>query len=212
MKILALDTTGLVASVALVDENKTIAEFTTNYKKTHSQTIMPMVENLKNMVDLDLSTIDYIACACGPGSFIPVPTLDALAYNMFGTNKLVVPIMDARRNQVYSALYYCGEKLERVSDYMAQDIDEVISQVLEIDENAVFLGDGVPVFMDKLKQYDTFTLAPVSANMQRSACVGAIALETTDKAVECNKFEIMYLRKSQAERELEEKNGASTIK
>lgn len=65
MKILALDTTGLVASVALVDENKTIAEFTTNYKKTHSQTIMPMVENLKNMVDLDLSTIDYIACACG---------------------------------------------------------------------------------------------------------------------------------------------------
>lgn len=67
MKILALDTTGLVASVALVDENKTIAEFTTNYKKTHSQTIMPMVENLKNMVDLDLSTIDYIACACGPG-------------------------------------------------------------------------------------------------------------------------------------------------
>ena len=85
--------------------------------------------------------------------------------------------MDARRNQVYSALYYCGEKLERVSDYMAQDIDEVISQVLEIDENAVFLGDGVPVFMDKLKQYDTFTLAPVSANMQRSACVGAIALE-----------------------------------
>ena len=121
MKILALDTTGLVASVALVDENKTIAEFTTNYKKTHSQTIMPMVENLKNMVDLDLSTIDYIACACGPGSFtglrigaatakglahgldipvIPVPTLDALAYNMFGTNKLVVPIMDARSNQV----------------------------------------------------------------------------------------------------------------
>jgi len=95
---------------------------------------------------------------------------------------------------------------------MAQDIDEVISQVLEIDENAVFLGDGVPVFMDKLKQYDTFTLAPVSANMQRSACVGAIALEMTDKAVECNKFEIMYLRKSQAERELEEKNGASTIK
>mgnify|MGYP001194219268 FL=1 len=233
MKILALDTTGLVASVALVDENKTIAEFTTNYKKTHSQTIMPMVENLKNMVDLDLSTIDYIACACGPGSFtglrigaatakglahgldipvIPVPTLDALAYNMFGTNKLVVPIMDARRKQVYSAFYYCGEKLERVSDYMAQDIDEVISQVLEIDENAVFLGDGVPVFMDKLKQYDTFTIAPVSANMQRSACVGAIALEMTDKAVDCNKFEIMYLRKSQAERELEEKNGTSTIK
>lgn len=233
MKILALDTTGLVASVALLDENKTIAEFTTNYKKTHSQTIMPMVEYLKNMVDLDLSTIDYIACACGPGSFtglrigaatakglahglnipiIPVPTLDALAYNMQGCGSIIVPIMDARRNQVYSAIYYCNNNLNRVSEYMAQDIDEVISKVLEINENAVFLGDGVPVFKEKIEQYKTFSIAPVSANMQRAACVGAVALTMTDKAVQCNEFEIMYLRKSQAERELEEKNGTSTIK
>ena len=126
MKILALDTTGLVASVALVDEEKTIAEFTTNYKKTHSQTIMPMIEQLKNMVELDLSEIDYVACASGPGSFtglrigaatakglahgldkkiIPVPTLDGLAYNLAESSKLIVPIMDARRNQVYSAIY-----------------------------------------------------------------------------------------------------------
>ncbi len=103
MKILAIDTTSLAASVALVDEKKTIAEFTTNYKKTHSQTIMPMLEYLKNMVELDINTVDYIACSSGPGSFtglrigaatakglafalnkkiIPVPTLDALAYNL----------------------------------------------------------------------------------------------------------------------------------
>ena len=86
MKILALDTTGLVASVALVDEEKTIAEFTTNYKKTHSQTIMPMIEQLKNMVELDLNTVDYIACASGPGSFtglrIGAATAKGLAHGL----------------------------------------------------------------------------------------------------------------------------------
>ena len=233
MKILGLDSSGLVASVAIAEDDNLLGEYTVNYKKTHSQTLLPMLDEVARMIELDLSSIDAIAVAGGPGSFtglrigsatakglglalekpiLNVPTVDALAYNLVGHRDMVCPLMDARRNQVYSALYYCGEKLERVSDYMAQDIDEVISQVLEIDENAVFLGDGVPVFMDKLKQYDTFTLAPVSANMQRSACVGAIALEMTDKAVDCNKFEIMYLRKSQAERELEEKNGTSTIK
>ena len=171
MKILALDTTGLVASVALVDENKTIAEFTTNYKKTHSQTIMPMIEELVKMVDLDLKDVDYIACSSGPGSFtglrigaatakglahgldkkiIPVPTLDGLAYNLSESDKLIVPIMDARRNQVYSAIYSNINGIERISEYMACDIKELLDKVIEIDENAIFLGDGVPVFKEKI--------------------------------------------------------------
>lgn len=231
MKILALDTTGLVASTAIVDENKTIAEFTTNYKKTHSQTIMPMIEAVRNMAEQDMHDIDYIACASGPGSFtglrigaatakglahgldkkiIPVPTLDALAFNIPHCTSLVVPIMDARRSQVYSAIYSNTDSLERLSDYMACDINELIEKVLEIDENAVFLGDGVPVFKDILLKYEGFTYAPVSSNMQRAACVGALALERVSEAVEPNKFEIMYLRKSQAERELEEKNADRT--
>lgn len=230
MKILALDTTGLVASVALVDENKTIAEFTTNYKKTHSQTIMPMIEQLKNMVELDLSAIDYIACASGPGSFtglrigaatakglahgldkkiIPVPTLDGLAYNLSECNKLIVPIMDARRNQVYSAIYSNIGGFERLSDYMACDINELLNMVSERDENAVFLGDGVPVFKDRILEFNNgFSFAPQCSNMQRAACIGALALNRVDEAVNPNDFEIIYLRKSQAERELEEKNAS----
>lgn len=230
MKILALDTTGLVASVALVDENKTIAEFTTNYKKTHSQTIMPMIEQLKNMVELDLSTVDYIACASGPGSFtglrigastakglahgldkkiIPVPTLDGLAYNLSECNKLIVPIMDARRNQVYSAIYSNVECFERLSDYMACDINELLNMVSERDENAVFLGDGVPVFKDIITEFNGgFSFAPQCSNMQRAACIGALGLDRISNAVAPNDFEIIYLRKSQAERELEEKNAS----
>jgi tRNA threonylcarbamoyladenosine biosynthesis protein TsaB len=232
MKILALDTTGLVASVALVDNDKTIAEFTTNYKKTHSQTIMPMLEHLKNMVELDLSTVDYIACASGPGSFtglrigaatakglahgldkkiIPVPTLDALAYNMAGCGRLIVPIMDARRNQVYTAFYSdvdVGLFQERVSDYMAEDIKTVLENVASIDERAIFLGDGVPVFKDIIKEYNPdFDFAPQCANMQRAATVATLAMQRTETAVNCNDFEILYLRKSQAEREREEQTG-----
>ncbi len=226
MKILALDTTGLVASVALVDENKTIAEFTTNFKKTHSQTIMPMVEQLSKMVLADLSEVDYIACASGPGSFtglrigaatakglahgldkkiIPVPTLDGLAYNLPFSNKIVVPVMDARRNQVYTAIYSCLERFERITDYMACDIDKLINIASEISDDAVFLGDGVPVFKDKIIKAG-YDIAPVCSNMQRAANIGALAMQRENDAVCCNDFEIIYLRKSQAERELEEKN------
>lgn len=232
MKILALDTTGLVASVALVDDDKTIAEFTTNYKKTHSQTIMPMIEQLKNMVELDLSTIDYIACASGPGSFtglrigaatakglahaldkkiIPVPTLDGLAYNICESTKLIVPIMDARRNQVYSAIYRNVNGFNRLSEYMACDIKELLEKVIQLDENAVFLGDGVPVFKEKISEFNTgFMFAPQSANMQRASCIASLAFERVAEAIEPNNFDILYLRKSQAEREMEEKNAAGT--
>jgi tRNA threonylcarbamoyladenosine biosynthesis protein TsaB len=137
-----------------------------------------MLEQLKNMVELDLSSVDYIACASGPGSFtglrigaatakglahgldkkiIPVPTLDALAYNMAGCGRLIVPIMDARRNQVYTAFYSdvdAGISQEKVSDYMAEDIKTVLENAADIDENAIFLGDGVPVFKDIIKEYN----------------------------------------------------------
>ena len=125
MKILALDSSGLVASVALVEDDNLIAEYTIQYKKTHSQTLLPMLEEIRRMVDLDMDTVDAVAVAAGPGSFtglrigsatakglafamekpiIPVPTLEGLAWQMYGTDALVCPIMDARRNQVYTGL------------------------------------------------------------------------------------------------------------
>ena len=226
MKILSIDATGLVASCAIVDDEKTIAEFTTNYKKTHSQTLMPMIEEICKMVELDLKDIDYIACASGPGSFtglrigaatakglahglnkkiIPVPTLDALAYNLIGSAVPVVPIMDARRNQVYTAIYRAENELERLMDFTACDISELLEKVLEIRDRAVFLGDGVPAFKETIKAAsDGFKRAPVSSNMQRGASVGALALERVDTAVGYDDFELIYLRKSQAEREREE--------
>lgn len=126
MKILALDSSGLVASVAIVEEDQTIAEYTVNYKKTHSQTLLPMLDEVVKMIELDMDTIDAIAVAGGPGSFtglrigsatakglglalkkplIHIPTAEGMAYNMYGIAGLICPIMDARRSQVYTGLY-----------------------------------------------------------------------------------------------------------
>ena len=130
MRILALDSSGLVASVAVAEadgkEEQLIAEYTVNYKKTHSQTLLPMLDEVAKMTELDMESIDAIAVAAGPGSFtglrigsatakglglalnkplIAVPTLEGLAYNLCGTEAVVCPIMDARRGQVYTVIY-----------------------------------------------------------------------------------------------------------
>ena len=126
MKLIALDSSGLVASVAVVEDDILIAEYTIQYKKTHSQTLLPMLDEIRNMIDLDFEQVDAIAVAAGPGSFtglrigsatakglsfamgkpiVPVPTVDGLAYNLYGTDKIVCPIMDARRSQVYTGIY-----------------------------------------------------------------------------------------------------------
>ena len=151
MRILALDSSGLVASAAVVEagaaDEITIAEYTVNYKKTHSQTLLPMLDEITRMVELDLDTIDAIAVAAGPGSFtglrigsatakglgmvlkkplIHVPTLEGLAYNLCGTDKIVCPIMDARRGQVYTGIYeFEGNDLSILEGQMAVSIEEL---------------------------------------------------------------------------------------
>jgi len=232
MKILAVETSSLAASAAVVDETKTIAEFTVNYKKTHSQTIMPIIDYLKNMIELDLNSIDYIACSSGPGSFtglrigaaaakglafalnkkiIPVPTLDVIAYNIFMSENIIVPIMDARRNQVYTAFYISEVgKFKRISEYMAEDINVILGKIASYNKNAVFLGDGVDVYKNIIKNFNSeYIFAPPNLNAQRAASAAALAINYAkdDMAVEVSEFQLMYLRKSQAEREYDERKN-----
>jgi len=231
MHILAIDTTGLAASVALVTEGKTVAEFTLSHEMTHSQTIMPLVEHMADTLQFPLADIDGIACASGPGSFtglrigvatakglafalgkkiVPVPTLDALAYNVFETEAVIAPIMDARRNQVYTALYrWENSKLLRLTDYLAEDIGVVIERAAAYGK-AVFLGDGVPVHHAMLTACNGFVLAPPHLNMQRAAAVGAYALAAIgqERWVTADAFAPFYIRPSQAEREAAERVNA----
>ncbi len=178
MKILALDSSGLVASAALVEDDNLIAEYTIQYKKTHSQTLLPMLEEIRDMVELDLNTVDAIAVAAGPGSFtglrigsatakglafalnkpiVPVPTVDGLAWQMYGTDALVCPIMDARRSQVYTGIYeflYKEDKYDMnvIVEQYATAFDEVAERLNELERKVVFLGDGVPVFRERMAE------------------------------------------------------------
>lgn len=232
MRILAVDSSGLVASVAIVEDDNMMAEYTVNYKKTHSQTLLPMLDEIVKMIDLDMNTIDAIAVSAGPGSFtglrigsatakglglaldkplISVPTVDGLAYNLFGHQHMVCPIMDARRNQVYTGLYQFDENgMDTVLPQCAIGIDEIVEKVNEVSAPVVFLGDGVAVFKDYIAEHCQvpFSFAPAHMNKQRASAVAALALvyAVEGKLETAADHRPDYLRLSQAERELAEKN------
>ena len=231
MKILGLDSSGLVASVAIVEDDNLLGEYTVNYNKTHSQTLLPMLDEIAKMIELDLNSIDAIAIAGGPGSFtglrigsatakglglalkkpiVNVPTVDGIAYNLVGHRDLVCPLMDARRNQTYTGLYrFDGDKMEVVLEQCAVGIDEIVGKINTIGQAVVFLGDGVPVFRDYLKENCKvpYLFAPAHMNKQRAGAVAVLGMqyfkEGRIETAEEHKPE--YLRLSQAERERLEK-------
>ena len=245
MKILALDSSGMVATVALLEDDTLKAEYTIDYKKTHSQTLLPMLNEIKNMTELDLQTIDAIAVAEGPGSFtglrigsatakglglslekpvIPVPTTDALAFNLYGHNGLICPIMDARRNQVYTGLYgFVSADKEcitmdgkefyyefvRIMDTAAMGIDELCSLINARHEEVVFLGDGVPVYRDRIAALlqVPFSFAPAHLSRQHAGSVARLGMElyAAGKIQTAAEHSPKYYRTSQAERERREK-------
>lgn len=231
MKILAFDSSGLVASVAILEEEQLIAEYTLNYKKTHSQTLLPILDEIVKMTELDLNEIDAIAVAAGPGSFtglrigsatvkglglalnkpiVSVPTLEGIAYNLYGTDALICPMMDARRKQVYTGLYeFNGKKFQIIADQTACPVEEILDRCNEFGRKVIFLGDGVPVYQDMIKdkiqvEYD---FAPAHMNRQRAGALGMRAFDyiREEKLESAAEHAPVYLRKSQAERELEAK-------
>ena len=239
MKVLAIDSSGMTASIAVTEDEKLIAEYTIDYKKTHSQTLLPMLDEIKGMVDLDLSTLDVIGVASGPGSFTglrigsatakglamalhkpiaEVPTMDAMAYSLYGFEHVICPIMDARRNQVYTGFYSFERKdhntLFRVlKEQFAADMEEVIEKLNGLERRVIFLGDGVPVFKETIKEklLVPFEFAPANCNRQRAASLAVLAGEylKAGKVVEAAAHKPEYLRMSQAERERMEKEHAA---
>lgn len=238
MKILALDSSGLVASVALAEDDNLIAEYTVQYKKTHSQTLLPMLEEICRMVELELATVDAVAVAAGPGSFtglrigsatakglafalgkpiIPVPTVDGLAFQMYGAKDLVCPIMDARRSQVYTGIYeyiidQTGQStydMRVIKEQCALSFDEIAEELNGLDRSVIFLGDGVPVFCERMAQVMRvpYTIAPLHRARQSAAAVAALGrlYYEQGRIVDGAAFTPEYLRLSQAERERAEK-------
>ena len=211
-----------------------VAEYNLQYKITHSQTLLPMLEEIRNRIHLDMQTIDAIAVAAGPGSFtglrigaatvkglglalgkpiIPVPTLEGMAYNCYGTDLLVCPIMDARRNQVYTGLYIFEKedriRMKSVMEQTAVGFDELAAKLNVLGREVLFLGDGVPVFAEAMKELlrIPYYFAPAHMNRQRAASVAALGKEKFEQGIfeDAADHAPEYLRLSQAERERQEK-------
>lgn len=231
MKILALDSSGNVASAAVTENNTLIAEYTINHKKTHSQTLMGMLDEIVKMTELDLKDLDAFAVAAGPGSFtglrigsatvkglamaldkpvIGVPTVDALAYNIYGFDGVICPLMDARRSQVYTGLYTFADSCEFsvIKEQCAVAIEEIIEEVNARGEKTVFLGDGVPVHRETLAKLlkVPYSFAPAHIGLQNAASLASLAEIRYGKGMYESAAEHApdYLRVSQAEREREE--------
>lgn len=247
MQILALDGSGLVAGISVLNEDKILAEYCVNYKKTHSQTLLPMLDEVMKMLESDVADMDYIAVTGGPGSFtglricastakglglaldkplIAVPTVEALAYNYEGTDKVICPLMDARRNQVYTGIYtFINKKAENseerkseftvLSPQEAVAIEDIIGKVNSFGREVIFLGDGAAVNRKHIEELTKvpYTFAPPQQNVQRAASVGRCALRMASegKITTAMEFAPDYLRLSQAERERLEKEKQSCI-
>ncbi len=232
MRLLALDSSGLVASVALLEDDNLIAEYTINYKKTHSQTLLPMLDEIVRMTETDMNSLDAIAIAKGPGSFtglrigsatvkglglalekpiIGVPTIEGLAMNLYGTDALVCPLMDARRNQVYTGIYrFQDGAMQIVKDQVPVAIEEIVDALNQIGNKVIFIGDGVPVYQNVIEKLIEVPhlYAPANMNKQRAASVGVRALDywKAGSYTDADSFAPDYLRLSQAERERMERN------
>lgn len=239
MKILGVDSSGLTCSVAMYVDGVIIAESSVNNSKTHSQTLLPMIEKVVADAGMQPEDIDIIAVAKGPGSFtglrigaatvkglalaldkplVPVSTLAGLAYNFAGVDGIICPLMDARRNQVYTAVYsFDDDRLLTLLEPCALGIDE-IADILKsryIEKNGVnkitFLGDGIPVHEQYIREHfgGSAQIAKPHMRLQNASSLAVYAekLYEEGKVETGDEFEPEYLRMSQAERERLSKGG-----
>ena len=224
MRILAIDTATDTATAAVTDGGRLIGECILNHKKTHSQKLMVLIERMMSDLELDMADIDLFAAAEGPGSFtglrigiatvkalahsvdkpvVGVSTLEGLAYNLPYADGIIVPIMDARNNQVFNAAYeWVGGELKEVIVPNACDINECIERVK--DKKEIFTGDGVNVHAEVIEKIGG-KIAPVNARLPRASSIAAAAEKKPTQHY--TELTPKYLRLSQAERELAERKA-----
>ena len=223
MKILAIDSSATVATVALTDDGRLLAEYTLNNGNTHSETLLPMVETVLRTYGSTIDEIDAFAATTGPGSFtgvrigaatvkglafgknkpcIEVSTLEAIAENLACRRGLICPVMNARRSQVYTALFRSdGNALTRLMPDSAMSIDELDELLSTYGEEVSFAGDGYCITLNGLKKTSALP-TPERLRHQSAASVAAVAerLYAGGVSVSDTEFKVTYLRPSQAER------------
>lgn len=230
MKILSLDTTATVCTAAICEGGKLIAETTVNTGNTHSETLLPVIENLLKITETDIKDIDCFACSTGPGSFtgvrigvatvkglaygkgkpcVSVSTLDALAQNLVGFNGILCPVMNARRNQVYNALFKCENGIiTRLCPDRALSITELDEELAGESLPIYLSGDGYDITVKGFAKTKV-EYVPEAYRDQSAYSVAVCALKKLENGECLTDAEIapIYLRPSQAERERNERLG-----
>ena len=225
MIILSIDSSTPVAGVAIADGRNLLGEIMLHTKNTHSEKLMPLVQQLLQEVQLTMQDLDAIAVTQGPGSFtglrigmatakglaqgarkqlLAVPTLDCLAYNLIHYSGILCPIMNAQKKQVYTALYRSkADGLERLSDYQAIAAEQLAQQLQALQQDVWFVGDGVEafaeVFSTQLGQYCHF--ADGHQSFPRAGSLAMLAVQKAEQQQFDDLFqtELLYIRKSEAE-------------
>jgi tRNA threonylcarbamoyladenosine biosynthesis protein TsaB len=227
MKILAVDSTATTASVAITEDELLLAEYTISNGNTHSETLLPMIESALCILGLSVSDIDLFACSAGPGSFtgvrigastvkglafgtiipcIGVSTLEALAQNLIGFDGILCPVMNARRNQVYNALFECKNGvITRLCEDRAIALDALDEELAALADQPIYLvGDGYDLSLSQLtKCASRIRQTPVLLRTQNAYSVAQVALALYESGVRTSDSELVpvYLRPCQAERE-----------
>ncbi len=227
MTILAIDSSAKAASVCIANEEKIIGEFFINTSLTHSQTLMPMTEQLLKNTEMTIDDVDAIAVNAGPGSFtgvrigvaaakglafpknlpcVSISTLESMAYNLLGTDCVVCAVMDARCSQVYNAMFRIkGETVERLTDDRALSLSDLLLEFKQTDERILIVGDGAEITYDFLKnEASNAVLAPKNRRTQTASSVALAAFQKLFEGKTQTAAELMpiYLRLPQAQREL----------
>jgi tRNA threonylcarbamoyladenosine biosynthesis protein TsaB len=233
MKILSLECSATPASVAIIEDGKLIASSFVNVRLTHSQTLMPMVENTLKSAMLSITDIDGFSISNGPGSFtgvrigisavkglaapknapcVAVSTLRAMAQNFIDTNCYVCAVMDARCNQVYNALFEINDGvITRLCDDRALLCDELAEEIKTLSQNAqksiIIVGDGTDIFYPFVESLENVQKSSPQSRYQNAVGVGFCSIEdfTKGETVTAKDLLPFYLRLPQAERELKAK-------
>ena len=222
MKILSISTSSNIASVSISENDDCILELNINNNKTHSETLMPLIDEIFKTTGLNLSDINAIACDIGPGSFtgirigissikaiaeslnipvIDVSSLEALAYNIQDIDcKTICSLIDARNNQVYCGIFDKNHNL--LENYLADDIN-IVKETLNKYEDIIFVGDGAIIHKDLLRIED-FKSDNVIHSKNIAKCAYNKFKNNNTKTADT--ITPLYLRKSQAER-MKQKNG-----
>ena len=230
MKILGIDTSSNASSVAVIEDNKLICEYTVNTKTTHSQKLMPMIENMLSMSDINIKDIDAIAICIGPGSFtglrigmatakaiahvnnlpiIGVNSLEILGGNMNLCDKNICSILDAQRNQVYTGRYkFENGNIVEIQPVDVVEIENLLEEISKDNEEWILVGEAVYKYEDRITEIKNIRVPSPSHNVTKASSLCSIAKEKYNKNIDvhnCYDINPMYIRKSQAEVQYEEK-------